>query len=77
VTREELPAVERTLSVICTKLAAGRTIAHVYAESSPGPDFEPVEPDMKDVYFSVMAGHVRRGTMTPRPAATLQPEAVS
>jgi ABC-2 type transport system ATP-binding protein len=77
VTREELPAVERTLSVICTKLAAGRTIAHVYAESSPGPDFEPVEPDMKDVYFSVMAGHVRRETMMPRPAATLQPEAVS
>src|SRR5688572_8913143 len=77
VTPEELPAVERTLSVICTKLAAGRTIAHVYAESSPGPDFEPVEPDMKDVYFSVMAGHVRRETMMPRPAATLQPEAVS
>jgi ABC-type multidrug transport system ATPase subunit len=55
--RDELPALERELSVISTKLLAGRTIAHVHAESSPGAQFEPVEPDMKDVYFSVMAGH--------------------
>lgn len=73
VTREELPALERTLSVISTRLTAGRTIAHVYADSSPGPGFESVEPDMKDVYFSVMAGHFRR----PRTAPLAQPEAVS
>jgi ABC-2 type transport system ATP-binding protein len=57
VSRHELPALERELPVISTKLLAGRTIAHVYAEASPGAGFEPVEPDMKDVYFSVMAGH--------------------
>ncbi|MFN2565921.1 MAG: ABC transporter ATP-binding protein [Gemmatimonadaceae bacterium] len=57
VTREELPAVERELPVISTKLLAGRTIVHVYAESSPGAEFEPVEPDLKDVYFSVMGRH--------------------
>ena len=57
VSREELPAIERTLPVISTKLMAGRTIAHVYAERSPGAEFEAVEPDLKDVYFSVMAGH--------------------
>ena len=55
VSRDELPALERTLQVISTKLAAGRTVAHVYADSSPGAEFEAVEPDMKDVYFSVMA----------------------
>jgi ABC-type multidrug transport system ATPase subunit len=55
--RDELPALERERSVISTKLMAGRTIAHVYADASPGPEFAPVEPDMKDVYFSVMAGH--------------------
>jgi ABC-2 type transport system ATP-binding protein len=55
--RDELPALERELSVISTKLMAGRTIAHVHADASPGAEFEPVEPDMKDVYFSVMAGH--------------------
>ncbi|HKR65881.1 MAG TPA: ABC transporter ATP-binding protein [Thermoanaerobaculia bacterium] len=57
VTREELPALEREQSVISTKLMAGRTIAHVFAQQSPGPAFEPVEPDLKDVYFAVMAGH--------------------
>ena len=57
VTREELPALERERAVISTRLMAGQTIAHVYAEEPPGPDFEPVEPDLKDVYFAVMAGH--------------------
>ena len=57
VTREELPELERERAVISTKLMAGRTIAHVYAEQSPGAGFEPVEPDLKDVYFAVMAGH--------------------
>jgi ABC-type multidrug transport system ATPase subunit len=57
VRREELPGVERELPVISTKLLAGRTIVHVHAETSPGAEFEPVEPDMKDVYFSVMGGH--------------------
>lgn len=43
--------------MISTKLLAGRTIVHVYGETLPGAEFEPVEPDLKDVYFSVMAGH--------------------
>jgi hypothetical protein len=30
----------------------------VFAESSPGAGFEAVEPELKDVYFSVMAGHL-------------------
>ena len=57
VTREELPALEEEHAVISTKLLAGQTIAHVYAEESPGSGFEPVEPDLQDVYFAVMAGH--------------------
>ena len=39
--------------MISTKLYAGRTVAHVYGDSSPGPDFEPVKPDLEDVYFSL------------------------
>ena len=54
VARAELPDVERQHQVICTKLVAGRTIVHVLAESPPGPDFEAAEPDLEDVYFSVM-----------------------
>ena len=57
VTHEELHLLERELPVISTKLMGGRTIVHVYSESSPGAQLEAVEPDMKDVYFSVMAGH--------------------
>jgi ABC-2 type transport system ATP-binding protein len=57
VAKAELPDVERRHRVICTKLLAGRTLVHVYAESAPGPEFERAEPALEDVYFSVMAGH--------------------
>ena len=57
VSRTELPVIESELSVISTKLLGGRTIVHVYSESAPGAEFEPVEPELEDVYFSVMAGH--------------------
>ena len=57
VSRDELAALEQEMPVISTKLLAGRTVVHVYAESSPGAAFEPVDPALEDVYFSVMAGH--------------------
>jgi ABC-type multidrug transport system ATPase subunit len=56
VAREELEQFDQEHAVISTRLLAGRTIAHVFAESNPGAGFESVEPDLKDVYFSVMAG---------------------
>jgi ABC-type multidrug transport system ATPase subunit len=69
VSRDELAALERELPVISTKLLAGRTIVHVYADASPGAAFEPVEPAFEDVYFSVMAGHHgRRGVSGETPA---------
>ena len=57
VSRDKLEALEQEMPVISTKLLAGRTVVHVYAESSPGAAFEPVDPALEDVYFSVMAGH--------------------
>jgi ABC-type multidrug transport system ATPase subunit len=63
VSHEELLALETELAIISTKLLAGRTIVHVYSELSPGSEFEPVEPDMKDVYFSVMGGHYGRSRL--------------
>ena len=68
VRREEIGALERDMPVISTKLLAGRTIVHVYAESSPGAAFEPVDPAFQDVYFSVMAGHHGRGVSAETPA---------
>jgi ABC-2 type transport system ATP-binding protein len=78
VTRDELQAIEREMPVISTKLLAGRTTVHVYAESSPDAQFEPVEPDLKDVYFSVMARHwVRSAESTRPPSAGTRPRAES
>ncbi|HLL83654.1 MAG TPA: ABC transporter ATP-binding protein [Longimicrobium sp.] len=57
VSRGELGEVERRHAVISTRLLAGRTVVHVYGDASPGPEFEPVEPGLEDVYFSVMARH--------------------
>ncbi|GAO41922.1 ABC transporter ATP-binding protein [Flavihumibacter petaseus] len=57
VRKERLPALEQRYQVISTKLLGGRTVVHVYSETDPGGGFEPVQPDLKDVYFSVMAGH--------------------
>jgi len=70
VSRDELEALERDMPVISTKLLAGRTIVHVYAESSPGAAFEPVDPAFQDVYFSVMAGHHGRRIATEAVAET-------
>ena len=58
VAKQEVTEIERDYRLICTKLQAGRTLVHVYADARPGAEFEPVEADLEDVYFSVMAGHL-------------------
>ncbi len=61
--RDELDTYKTTHTVISTHLAAGRTVVHVHAESDPGSGFEPVEADLKDVYFTTL-----RGAGDPEPA---------
>jgi ABC-type multidrug transport system ATPase subunit len=58
IARDELTAVQRDHGVISTTLLGGRTVVHVYDQASPGPGFEASEPDLTDVYFSTMAGHI-------------------
>jgi ABC-type multidrug transport system ATPase subunit len=67
VSKDELPDVEREHALISTKLLAGRTVVRVHGDTSPGPGFEPLEPDLEDVYFSAMAGHLGRRER-PEPA---------
>jgi len=55
--KPELEAVDRQHEVISTKLLAGRTVAHIFSDHRPGVGFEPVEPDLEDVYFCTMNGH--------------------
>ncbi len=38
----------------------------VYGGEAPGPGFEPAEPDLQDVYFSALAGHVGAGRIGRR-----------
>ena len=45
--RERLP-------VISARMNAGRRLVRVYAEESPGPEFQIVEPEVEDVYFSAV-----------------------
>jgi ABC-type multidrug transport system ATPase subunit len=63
--KRALAEMEREHAVISTKLLAGRTLLHVFADGPPGPGFEPAEPDLEDVYFTTMAGHIgrRRGQL--------------
>jgi ABC-2 type transport system ATP-binding protein len=55
--KNELPAIERRHSVISTKLLSGKTVVHIYSPENPGSGFQPVEPDLEDVYFTTMSGH--------------------
>jgi ABC-2 type transport system ATP-binding protein len=53
------PAVEgyrRALNVISTQLYEGRTLVHVMHDGRPEEGFEPVEPNLEDVYFSILRG---------------------
>jgi ABC-type multidrug transport system ATPase subunit len=54
VARADLQALERELDVISTHLLAGRTIVHVHADDRPGPEWEPVDAGLVDVYFSTL-----------------------
>lgn len=52
--RDELAAYERDYHIISTKLLAGRLSVRVRSDTRPGPDFEPAEANLEDVYFSTM-----------------------
>ncbi|HEX6041429.1 ABC transporter ATP-binding protein [Longimicrobium sp.] len=72
VPRDELEAFEATHPhhpVITTTLLAGRTVVHVHGDTPPEPSFQPVEPDLKDVYFTVMGGIPigRQASPSPEP----------
>jgi ABC-2 type transport system ATP-binding protein len=55
--KNALPQLEREHKIISTKLLSGRTVVHAYSEQAPA-GFDFVQPDLEDVYFSAMAGHV-------------------
>jgi len=52
--RRELSRLHEEHQVISTRLSGGRTLLHVFSNGRPGPDFESVEPDLQDVYFTTL-----------------------
>lgn len=51
VDKDELAQIGEQHEIISTRLAAGKSLVHIYSEADPGDSFEPVEPDLQDVYF--------------------------
>ncbi len=54
VEKSKLTDTQKDFKVISTKLLSGKTLVHVYNDGDPGNGFEPVEPDLEDVYFTTM-----------------------
>lgn len=57
---DEARALESQLQVISTHLVGGQHEVRVYAESSPGRDFQPVDSTLEDVYFLNLAQQAKR-----------------
>lgn len=52
--KEELPTYQDDPRLIYSRLAVGKVLIHLESENSPGEGFSPVEPDLRDVYFSTL-----------------------
>ncbi len=55
VDRADLERLRKDHEVIHTRMFAGRIVAHVLADSSPGPQFEQIAGGLEDVYFSAIS----------------------
>jgi ABC-2 type transport system ATP-binding protein len=56
ITKAELARFQEDFTVISVRLTGSRTVIHVYSEQEPAPSFEQVTPDLRDVYFTTLAG---------------------
>ncbi len=56
IAKDQIDEYSDRLTVISTRLQAGRRVIHVLAGSQPDESFESVAPDLEDVYFSAMLG---------------------
>ncbi len=52
--KREFDRFQEEYNIISRRLYAGRTIIHVFSAGQPGAGFEPVDADLKDVYFSTL-----------------------
>jgi ABC-2 type transport system ATP-binding protein len=52
--KDQLAAYQEQHAVISTRLVAGKTVVHVFAEQAPDASFDPVPASLEDVYFSTL-----------------------
>jgi ABC-type multidrug transport system ATPase subunit len=52
----EVAGYQNSMTVLSTRLAAGRTLVHVLSDQAPGDGFEPAAPDLEHVYFATLRG---------------------
>lgn len=52
VSREELQNYASEYSIISNKMVGGQPLIHVFSDTEPGNGFEPVKPNLEDVFFS-------------------------
>ncbi|MES2176917.1 MAG: ABC transporter ATP-binding protein [Gemmatimonadota bacterium] len=55
--RSTVEQYRRSFNVISTQLYEGRTLVHVLNDGQPEQGFEVVEPNLEDVYFSILRAH--------------------
>jgi ABC-type multidrug transport system ATPase subunit len=53
--RRDLEGARERYEILSTRLVAGRTVIHVFAERDPGDGFNAVDAGLEDVYFSALA----------------------
>ena len=58
IAQSEVAAQRERFRVISMRLFAGRTLIHVFSETQPEAGFEPVVPDLEDLYFATIKGFV-------------------
>src|SRR5580658_8737865 len=61
-TDDELRSMESQLRVVSTHLIGGKHEVRVFADSSPGAGFQPVDSDLEDVYFLNLSRQSTPGT---------------
>jgi ABC-2 type transport system ATP-binding protein len=59
----ELSTYRERFQLISVRLFAGRTLIHVLHSERPETGFEPVTPDLEDLYFATIRGFLHPGTV--------------
>ncbi|MBW1298296.1 ABC transporter ATP-binding protein [Aquimarina litoralis] len=52
--KQDLKSYQSAFTIISTRLFSGKTQLHVLADEKPEAGFEPVDPNLEDVYFSTL-----------------------